>query len=258
MTSPHGLLIDDVIGALDLPPKARVDRRVPKTLLVEHGAPTAADKRRINEGIEEVRWVATVKPTTTAIPLFTDDLREYLEIAVLRVALRAEARTERLSELIHRAVPYPVLLLAAEGTHVTLSLAHKRRSQGEAGSTVLDGEPVAASLRESKPDGPYASFREAISLARQPHDDLYRLYQGWMDTLLALLAARVTGRFVLASSPDQAATRREALRECARLDTEIARLRAIAAKGKQVPKQVEMNLELKRAEAARAAALARL
>lgn len=258
MTSAHGLLSNDVIGALELPPKARVDRRVPKTLLVEHGAPTAADKRRINEGIEEVRWVATLKPTTAAVPVFTDDLREYLEIAVLRVSLRAEARTERLSELIHRAVPYPVFLLAAEGTHVMLSLAHKRRSQGQAGATVLDGEPVAVPLMESKPDELYASFRQAVSLARQPHDDLYQLYQGWMDTLLALLAARVTGRFVLASSPDQAAMRREALRECARLDTEIARLRAVAAKEKQVPKQVEMNLELKRAEAARAAALARL
>ena len=40
----------ELIAALDLP-GARVDRRVPKKLLVENGAPTAADKRRINEGI---------------------------------------------------------------------------------------------------------------------------------------------------------------------------------------------------------------
>ena len=54
----------DLIAALDLPPGALVDRRVPKTLLVQHGAPTAADKRRINEGIEEMQWVATLKPST--------------------------------------------------------------------------------------------------------------------------------------------------------------------------------------------------
>ena len=40
--------VDNLIAALNLPPEARVDRRVPKTLLVENGAPTAADKRRIN------------------------------------------------------------------------------------------------------------------------------------------------------------------------------------------------------------------
>ena len=39
-----------------------------------------------------------------------DDVREYLEIAVLSVALRAAAKPERLAEPIHRAVPNPVLL----------------------------------------------------------------------------------------------------------------------------------------------------
>jgi hypothetical protein len=248
----------DLIAALDLPPGARVDRRVPKTLLVEHGAPTAADKRRINEGIEEVQWVATLKPTTIGVPAFRDEVREYLEIAVLSVALRAEAKTERLAELIHRAVPYPVFLLVVEGRRLTLSLAHKRWSHGEAGATVLDGEPLAATLTDSEPGGLRSSFHEALSLARQPRADLYVLYQGWIETLLALLAARVTGLFAAAISPDQAATRRDALRECARLDTEIARLRSVAAKEKQVPRQVALNLELKRAEAARAAALARL
>lgn len=247
-----------VISALGLPAAARVDRRVPKTLLVEHGAPTAADKRRINEGIEEVQWVATLKPTTIGVPAVRDQMREYLEIAVLSVALRPEVRTDRLAELIHRAVPYPVFLAVSEGASLTLSLAHKRWSQGTVGATVLDGEPVAATLTGSEPCGVESSFREALLLARQPRADLYALYQGWIDALLALLVARVTGRFALATAPHQATTRREALRECARLDAEIARLRAVAAREKQVARQVALNLELKCAEAARATALARL
>lgn len=52
---------DDLITALELPAASRVERRVPKTLLTEHGAPTAADKRRINDGIERVQWVAALK-----------------------------------------------------------------------------------------------------------------------------------------------------------------------------------------------------
>jgi hypothetical protein len=248
----------EVIAALELPAGARVDRRVPKTLLVEHGAPTAADKRRINEGLEAVQWVATLKPSTIGVPTYRDEVREYLEINVLSVALRAGAKAARLAELIHRAVPYPVFLLMTEGTNLTLSLAHKRWSQGQAGATVLDGEPIAVAVTEAETDGLQSSFRQALSLARQPRADLYQLYQGWMDTLLAMLAAELTGRFTMVTSADQAAARREALRECARLDAEIARLRKAAAKERQVPRQVELNLELKRAEAARAAALKRL
>lgn len=248
----------DVIAALDLPPGTRVDRRVPKTLLVEHGAPIAADKRRIQEGIEEVQWLAALKQTTIGVPTYRDEAREYLEIAVLSASLRAEAKADRLAELIHRAVPYPVFLIAVEGERLALSLAHKRWSQGESGATVLDGELVTVVMPAGEPDEFAPKFRKALALARQPRADLYLLYQGWMDALVALLAARVTGAFSTAASPDQAAARREALRECARLDAEIARLRAAAAKEKQMPKHVELNLDLKRAEVARTAALARL
>ncbi len=248
----------EVIAALELPPGARVDRRVPKTLLVEHGAPTVADKQRINEGIVAVQWVATLKPSTIGVPSFRDEVREYPEINVLSVTLRGGAKISRLAELLHRAVPYPVFLLMAEGTRLTLSLAHTRWSQGESGATVLDGDPVAVAVTEAETDGLPSSFRQALSLARQLRADLYQLYQGWIDTLLALKAAAVTGRFAMATSADQAAAWREALRECARLDAEIVRLRKAAAKERQVPRQVELNLELKRAEAARAAALTRL
>ena len=47
---------------------------------------------------------------------------------------------------MHRAVPYPVLLLLKSGQFVTLSLAHKRWAQKEMGKVVLDGGIVSASL----------------------------------------------------------------------------------------------------------------
>ena len=76
--------------------------------------------------------------------------------------------------------------------------------------------------------------------------------------MLALHAARVTGAFAVATNAEHAAVRREALRECTRIEGEIARLRAAAAKEKQIARQVELNLELKRVEAAQAAARANL
>jgi hypothetical protein len=248
----------DLIAALDLPAGARVDQRVPKKLLVEHGAPTAADKRRINEGVEEVHWLATLKPTTIGVPPYRDERREYLEIAVLTAALRKDAKAGRLAELIHRAIPYPVFLIAEQGERLALSLVHKRWSHGEAGATVLDGELVTVELEGGEPGGFGPTFREALALARQPRLHLYALYQGWMNTLLALLSACLTGTFSTAESPERATAQHKALAECARLDVEIARLRAAAAKERQVAKQVQLNLELKRVEQRRSAARQRL
>lgn len=251
------MTVADLIAALDLPRAAHVDRRVPKKLLVENGAPTAADKRHINSGVEAVTWVAALKPATIGVPEHRDEAREYIEINVLSAGLRTGAKVARLLALIHRAVPYPVVLLA-DGEATTISLAHKRWSLGEAGQTVLDG-PVVALEWDAERDEPHATaFRAALAAARQPRTSLFAMYQGWVDVALALEAARLTGGFELPKSQEHAGARRAALEECARLDAEVGRLRAAAAKEKQIPRQVELNLEIKRMEAARAAACARL
>jgi hypothetical protein len=177
---------------------------------------------------------------------------------VLRLTLRAGAKATRLVELVHRAIPYPVLLLTEQGAQPGLSAAHKRWSQGETGKTVLDGGVIAVEWDTEGDAERWPAFRDALALGRQPRATLFALYQGWIDTLLALRAARVTGTFAVAASAEHAAARRDALRECTRLDAEIARVRAAAAKEKQMARQVELNLELKRVEALLAAARERL
>ncbi len=72
------------------------------------------------------------------VPAFRDEVREYLEIAVLTVVLRAGAKMTRLTELIHRAIPYPVVLVILDGGAISISLAHKRWSQGETGKVVIE------------------------------------------------------------------------------------------------------------------------
>jgi hypothetical protein len=252
------LTAEDFMVALDLPAGSRVDLRVPKKVLLEHGAPTATDKRHITEGVEELVWLAALKPANIGVTEYRDEVREYLEIAVMRLTLRAGAKAVRLVELTHRAIPYPVLLLTEQGAELGLSAAHKRWSQGESAKTVLDGEVVSVEGGAPAESELWSNFGSALALGRQPRATLYVLYQGWIDTLLALQAARMTGVFSVAANLEVAASRRAALRECARLDVEIARIRAAASKERQMARRVDLNLELKRVEAARAVALAGL
>jgi hypothetical protein len=255
-----------VIAALCLPPDTRVEQRVPKKLLVENGAPTAADKRQINDGIEELLWLAALKPATIGVPAYCDETREYLEIAVLSLTLRPGAKAVRLTELIHRAIPYPVFLIQTQPTGLMLSLAHLRWSQGQSGQTVLDSPLVVASLNEAEKMGeeetsdtapsplppvsssPLLSFLHSLSLTSQPRQHLRALYQGWMERFEAYAAARLTGSFTSATDAAAAERRRAALAEHERLTRGIASLRARAAKESQLNRRVELNLQMKQFE----------
>jgi hypothetical protein len=104
----------------------------------------------------------------------------------------------------------------------------------------------------------WPAFSEALALGRQPRAHLWDLYLGWLETLRALQAARISGAFAVAGTAEQATQRREALREWNRLEREILRLRSAAAKEKQLARRVELNLELQKLEATRAAARAHM
>lgn len=247
-----------VVDALGLPEGARVDQRISKKLLLEHGAPTASDKRLINDSIDQMQWVAALKPNTIGLAEYKDDQRDYLEIAVLTVSLKDNVKTSgvaRICELVHRAVPYPTLLLVAYHDETAISLAHKRRSQADASKVILDDAHTLVTLSKNfDVKEPISNaFLESLSLS-QPHANLLALYQSWIASIEALQAAKLTGSYNRKETPEQISERRRALSECERLEAEADRLKALASKEKQIARQVELNITLKRIQTELAAA----
>ena len=198
-----------IISALALPPETLVGQRVPKKLLAENGAPTGSDKRQINDGIEEILWHAALKPANLGVPTYRDAVREYLEIAILTVSFRPAARPTRLVELIHRAIPYPVLLVATMGEMATVSVAHKRWSQGESGQVVIEELRATAPFLPASPTAKELQFLTRLSVIGLPQVSLYALYQSWLDSVLALEASQITGAFVPPPTADHSQVLRE-------------------------------------------------
>jgi hypothetical protein len=265
------MTVSELIEALALPGSCRVDQRVPKKMLIENAAPTAADKRLLNDYVEEIEWIAALKPNTIGVPDFRDEHREYREVAVLSIVTRDEASAgvrgkaassktgavksvniARLAELVHRAVPYPMLLLLATPNALFVSAAHKRWAQNDAARVVLDGEVTTAEVAGDAALVP--AFMQAMALTCQPQLTLMTLYQGWLNCLSALLAVPYTGTFKEWKDQEQADMRRLALRECMQLEQEARRLRAQAEKAKQMAMRVDLNLALQRVLGALASA----
>jgi hypothetical protein len=247
-----------LLEALDLPAGSRVDQRVPKTLLVENGAPTATDKRLVNDGVERLQWHAAIKPSNSGIPEYRNETRHYVEVAVLELTLRPKAKAQRLTELTHRAVPYPVVLVVGGAEQLSLSVVHKRWSQGEADRVVLDGDVVTAQPYAVDDASITAAFLAALPIGSQPRTSLHALYQGWVDAVIALQAGVRTGSFLNAPSAESASARRAALQESTAIESEMTALRAEAARTKQVARRAEINLQLQHLKSRYAAAQNRL
>jgi hypothetical protein len=138
---------------------------------------------------------------------------------------------------------------------MTLSLAHKRWSQGEAGKMVLDDAVTLCDLVEHAAT---AAFLDSLSLAVQPRSHLLDLYQGWINCLEAFQTARITGRFTPSNSSETAAARHEALSEYDRLVRQNSALRTQAEKEPQISRRVDLNVEIKRLETELAVSIKRM
>lgn len=97
--------IEAFYANLALPEACALSKRLFKKQFYEHGQLVAADKKAFVEDIEWIDWSYTLKPSTINIPKLEDDSHEYLEIAVLQVALTATQRHARIAAVIQKAIP---------------------------------------------------------------------------------------------------------------------------------------------------------
>jgi Domain of unknown function (DUF4391) len=182
-------MIDTIIRALALPKSAMVGRRVPKNLLVEHGAVTVVDRKAVETGIERIDWIASLKPSTIGVAAYSDDEREASEIAVLTMQLRPNAKGARIATLLHRAIPYPLLLVSEMDSAVTISLAPKRHSLAKGSAQVTEAVITSPSVSTTS-DDVRSSFLASLSIANLPPASLWSLYCGLIERIEAYAAAR--------------------------------------------------------------------
>lgn len=230
---------------LDLPASSLLDKRIFKKMFHEHAQLTAADKRVLSEDVGHIRWKYTLKPSTVQVRPYVDDEREYLEVAVIEAALVKRKQIPRITEILQRAIPYPVLLVIQEGDGLCISVAHKRFSLGTQGAIVAEGL-----LSTPWMDPPTSQADDALlaSLGWQglSHVDFYALYRDLVARVLARNCAELTGNFQVHATGE--AERRQALSRCREMEREIASLKAAIPKETQFARQVELNTKIKALE----------
>jgi hypothetical protein len=194
-------MLYEIIG---LPRSAHLGKRIFKKMFHENAKLSATDKKTLSEDVDTITWAYTLKPSTIPIQPFVDEDCEYAELAVIQVNLKARKRSARLAEIIHRAIPYPVVLIFACESGIRISLATKRFSGAERDAVVVD-EFFATdwidldSLRESE-----SAFVDSLAVAALPHTDFKAFYQALVDRVISLDCATRTGSFVIEPRHDHA------------------------------------------------------
>ncbi len=259
-------LAERVLQALPLPPSSRLDQRVPKTVLADSGRFTAAQKRALHNDLEQLWWVAVLKPDSAGLRAHDGPERPVHEVQVLRVVPRgprgppgppgSHKGALALLPALHRSIEHATFIVvddgSTDGAGVALSLARKRRAVGNAAGVVVE-DVLTVPL-----DGGAVWLDAALDALAAPAADLRSLLSGWRRCLVALARAAAVGAFIVPADNAGAAfvegdlaLRRVLLQEQKKQTLALRRER-------QTARRVALNLALQERAAALTACQLRL
>ncbi|MEU9255046.1 DUF4391 domain-containing protein [Streptomyces sp. NPDC048270] len=173
----------DGASLLGLPEAARQQHRITKKMLCaqfEDQAP--ADARLITKAVVSAQLVGILRPETIQVPKHQDTERAVVDIPVLEVVVAdttTAADRTRVTELVHRSMAKPVVLLARmpDGTTaLSLALSHVSRTDPTRSTSVIDAH-VMVPARQIKP--------RALHLDRLDRTDMWALYRDLVRTAAA-------------------------------------------------------------------------
>jgi hypothetical protein len=236
--------IENVWNAISFPEAALLGKRVPKKQFLESGELVASDKKLFRENVKNVYWEYTLKSSTCPVLPFRDNEREYLEVAVLQVEMNFQKGHKRISEIIHRVIPYPLMLgLYTETGEFALSIAPKRFSQAEHGAFVAERFYTTGWMNCGALNDREAAFVASLAWENMSIQNYGTLYNAWTDRFTGYECSILSGTFAISKAGD----RLERLTRCREIESRISELRGQLKKA-AFNRQVELNTQIKKFE----------
>ena len=239
-------MIEALYEKMMIPESCRLGKRVYKKLFHENAKLNATDKKALRDDVDSILWQYTFKPTTIPIQPYEDDQREYHEMALLQLNLKQTARVNRLAEIVHRAIPYPLFVVFVADMTCSISLAYKRFSQAEKEAIVAESFQATSWLDLVNPTEPQADFLETLNITTWPHTHFFAFYRAAMDRVIALACAEHSGHYSLVIPNGLSVDDRvNKLNQIEKLQQEKSEIRGKLKKEKNLGTQVQLNTRIK-------------
>ena len=237
-------MIDALLEKLEIPEACSLDKPVFKKMFLEHAELDATDRKTLSEDVDRIRWRFTLKPETINIRPYLDEIRDYPEIAILSVELSSPDRARRIASFMHRAIPYPLILIFEHKGQVCLSVADKRINQADKSKLVLLDRWQTEWFDPSQPNTSHAAFMAALTLSRLPTTNFYALYESFQAQIIQLVAAGRTGQFKPVPI-NESRKHADALKQIDGLEREIAELKSKLKRERQMGRKIALNSQIR-------------
>ena len=231
---------------LQVPARCLLQKRLPKAFFLKHFPLSAAEKKLLNNHVESIEWIGSLKPSTANIPAHVTDELAYEEIQLISVQMR-DARVaekgEACAQLVQKYLPYAVLLFVADADHFLVHTASKRVNQADRSKRVLERMVRSPVIPKLYKDPLSSAFFAALALPNLDTTDLYTTYRSYMQAVVQYRTAQLTGSFAKRTAK-RSEKDMERLQQMADIERDLEALKKRVRTDMPLREKVELNMAI--------------
>lgn len=239
---------------LQLPNRCLLNTKITKAFFKRNFDLTIAEKALLDKQILTTELLGSLNPENANINLYQAEDISYDEVVIVMANIanhNFETDHLKVAELIHKHIPYAILLCVFSDEQMVWSTFEKRINQKDTNKRIIAQRHFTAIIPLHERTALQQDFLNSLAFSGLRKTNLYELYNSYTERIFALQASYLNSTFTIRT---QSRTQQDMLllEKIAKLQQEIESLSNTAKKETQLNKQVNLNLQIqnKRSEMA--------
>lgn len=240
-------MIEKFLKKFNIPTSCEVNNTIFKKLFYENTLMSKFDKKIFHKDIDKILWLYSLKEDTINIRPYKDEVREYEEIAIIQVILLNDTKLKRISEIIQKTIPYPLILVFKYGDKILFNVAHKRINKADENKNIAEEFIYTDWVNLISLSDKEEQFIESMNIKGFSFSNFYKFYSEVVDKINIFNASKYQSDFVTLNNIGSIEVK-DIVDEIEKLDIKIEGIRSKLKHEIHFNKKIDMNIEIKMIE----------
>lgn len=226
-----------------------INKKLDKKMFYDFADINKKEKTAITKNIERMELTYLLTPTTINIQAFINEDYHFEGIMFVTVSLK-EGTTEKdikvLEEVIHGALPHPVVLTFSFQSKILISTGMKRLSKVNKSTVVLETIHRTDWIVDVRGEPVVSDFLQSIQLFNLNFSNFYEFYKDIDMAVEAFENTNTIGTFKIIKEDEQREAQQSLIHQIHEIEQSITRLKTSIKKETQFNKKVELNIKVQK------------
>ena len=229
-----------------IPERSILDKKLTKAFFLKNFDLSATEKKLLNNSIQSMDWMASIKPTIANIPEVKNDTYAYEEIQII-VCTIADNKLNELADkcvvLLQKYIPYQMIVIVEDATHFVINACDKRINLNDSSKRTIENYNTTTILSKLYKNEIITSFFDALDFSVLDKTNMETTYKSYIQAIVQFQTASITGSFNKRSH-SRTEDDMMLLANIETIEKEVVRLSNQIKKETQLNNRVSLNIEI--------------